>query len=83
MDVHENNVKFKIVSFADMIPNNCSVNRFNYVYSENLNPSQVGYNIVITLIPFYSDLLMFICKNPLLGYNLIKNLWGVWRNCES
>ena len=39
MDVHENDVKSKIASFAGMIPNNCSVNGFNYVYSENLDPS--------------------------------------------
>ena len=83
MDVHENNVKSKIASFAGMIPNNCSVNGFNYVYSENLDPSQVGYNMTITPIPFCSGLSTSTCENPLLGYNSTKNLWGAWRNCES
>ena len=57
-----------------MIPNNYLVNEFNYVYSKNLNLSQVKYNMTITLIPFCSNLSISIYKNSLPGYNLIKNL---------
>ena len=70
-------------TLTGMIPNNCSVNGFNYVYSENLDPSQVGYNMTITPIPFCSGLSTSTCENPLPGYNSTENLWGAWRNCES
>ena len=74
MNIYKNDVKFKITSFAGMISNNCSVNRFNYVYSENLNSSQVRYNITITLIAFCSGLSTSTCNNPLSGYSLTENL---------
>ena len=65
VNIHENDVKSKIANFASMIPNKCSVNGFNYVYSENLDPSQVGYNMTISLILFCSDLSTSTCENPL------------------